>query len=153
MHEIRSPRRYRKPKCARCEIDSTGFERSETRRRRPSDRPDYFHSLETILIYAYNVIALNHPIIRGKRFPTMPLSCMRYTTPFSTLAPRKGSLIIPRFQIPPPSLSLSVRHLTGTTYIVFDRLGHRVANRKVRKERFVIYVAFFPSSLPFGDSW
>ena len=90
-------------------------------------------------------------------FTRITLSCMRYTTPFSTLAPRKGSLIIPRFQISPPSLSLSlslsVRHLTGTTYIVFDRLGHRVANRKVRKERFVIYVAFFPSSLPFGDSW
>lgn len=70
------------------------------------------------------------------------------TTPFSTLAPRKGPNS--RFQIPPPPLSfcLSFEHLTGTTYVVFDRKWiDRVANRKVCKERCnLCYVLpFFPS--------
>ena len=133
MHEIRSPRRYRKPKCARCEIDSAGFEGFEIRRRRPSNPPDYFllssETIRTPLSYsriAYSVIALNHPIIRG-----FPRCRYRAPPPFSTLAPRKG----------PVSKSLRLLSLfqaSNRNNVVFDRKWiDRVANRKVEecKER------------------
>lgn len=140
MHEIRSPRRYRKPKCARCEIDSAGFEGFEIRRRRPSNPPDYFllssETIRTPLSYsriAYSVIALNHPIIRA-----FPRCRYRAPPPFSTLAPRKGPVskslrLLSLFQASNRN-NLRLRSKVDTAWLIvrFVRNG-------------VIYVMFFPS--------